>query len=679
MLQNPLVQPWRTLHGLPPFDLVRPDHFEPALEHAIAEHERELSVIAAQTDEPTFENTLGAFDRAGRLFRRITLLFENLTASETSPELQAVERSLAPRIAAHQASVYTNAALFARIDALFSRRDALALSPEERRLLERVHLDFELQGARLVGADRERYVAIVTRLAELGTAFEQNVLADEASWKRVLDERDLVGLPAFLCDALRSAARDRGLPEGTHAVVLSRSIVRSFLSFCRDRALREEVWRAWTSRGEHAGPHDNRPIAKEMLALRAEIARLRGKASYAEAALVDRMAKHPSAVFDLLGRVWEPAKKAADLDRALLLERARADGLDALAAWDWRYYAERVREERFDVDDAEVKKHFALEDMTAAMFHCAERLFGVTFREITGSVALYHPDVRAYEVRRGASLVGIFLADNYARPTKRGGAWMHNYRRQWREPDGERVAPIVVNNNNFAKSSPTLLSFDDVRTLFHEFGHGLHGLLSDVRFETISGTEVLQDYVELPSQLFEHWTEEREVLRRYARHVETRAPISDELLAKVQKARKFDQAYGTLQYVGSALIDMALHCRSEPDGVDIEAFEAEERVRLGVPEDVGLMHRLPHFRHLFSGSAYAAGYYVYMWAEVLDADAFEAFVEAGDPFHPETAERLLRYVYSAGGSMEPAVAYRAFRGRDPMVEPMLRKRGLLRA
>jgi peptidyl-dipeptidase Dcp len=677
MLDNPLLQPWSTLHGLPPFDRIHPEHIEPALEHAIAEHRRELAAIVAQPAAPTFDDTIAAFDRAGRLLRRVTLVLDNLAASETSPALQAVERALAPRIAAHQAAIYTDAALFARVDALFARRDELALDPEERRLLERVHLDFELQGARLVGVDRERYVAIVTRLAELGTRFEQNVLADEANWRCVLAERQLAGLPAFLIDALRSAARERGLPEGTHAVVLSRSIVRAFLSFCRDRTLREEVWRAWTSRGAHEGAHDNRPIAKEILALRAELARLRGKQSYAEAALVDRMAKRPSAVLDLLGRVWEPAKEAAAKDRALLLELARADGIDALAPWDWRYYAERVRETRFEVDDAEVKKHFALEDMRAAMFYCAERLFGLSFREITGSVALYHPDVRAYEVRRGEDVIGVLLADDHARPSKRGGAWMHNYRRQWREPSGERVAPIVVNNNNFAKGSPTLLSFDDVRTLFHEFGHGLHGLLSDVRFETISGTEVLQDYVELPSQLFEHWAEEREVLGRFARHVETREPISDALLAKVQKAREFDQAHGTLQYVGSALIDMALHARADVDGVDIEAFEAAERARLGVPEDVGLMHRLPHFRHIFSSSAYAAGYYVYMWAEVLDADAFEAFVETGDPFHPETAERLLRYVYAAGGSMDPAEAYRAFRGRDPKVEPMLRKRGLL--
>jgi peptidyl-dipeptidase Dcp len=413
-----------------------------------------------------------------------------------------------------------------------------------------------------------------------------------------------------------------------------------------------------------------------MLALRAELARLRGHASYADAALVDRMAKRPSAVFDLLGRVWEPAKKAAEIDRATLLARAAADGLDELAAWDWRYYAERVREERFDVDDAEVKQHFALDDMRAAAFSCAERLFGVTFHEVTGAVALYHPDVRAFEVRRGEELVGLFLADDHARPTKRGGAWMHNYRRQGYEA-GARVPPIVVNNNNFAKGEPTLLSFDDVRTLFHELGHGLHGLLSDVRFEAISGTEVLMDYVELPSQLFEHWAEEREVLGRFARHVETREPISEALLAKLQRARKFDQAHGTIQYVGSALIDMALHGRADAEGVDIEAFEAAERARIGVPEDIGLMHRLPHFRHLFTSSAYAAGYYVYMWAEVLDADAFEAFVEAGDPFHPETAARLLRHVYAAGSSVDPAETYRAFRGRDARVEPMLRKRGLL--
>jgi peptidyl-dipeptidase Dcp len=673
---NPLLTAGDTPHGIVPFDRVKPEHFAPALEHAMAEHRRELEAIASSVEEPSFDNTIVVFDASGSLLERVSLCFENLAASETSPALQAVERELAPRLAAHHAALYTDASLFARIDAVFAARAQLTLSAESRRLLERVHLDFELAGARLSGESRRRYVEISEELASLCTAFEQNVLADEARWSLPLSEKDCEGLPAFLLEALASAAAQRGLEAGSRAVVLSRSVVMPFLTASPRRDLREIAWRAWTSRGEHAGEHDNRPIAAKILALRAEQAHLRGHASHADAALLDRMAGSPEAVLSLFAKVWEPAKAAAERDRAVLLEIARRDGIATLAPWDWRYYAEKARQERFDVNDAQLKPYFALEDMLGAMMDCAGRLFGVTFEELRG-LAVYHPDVRAWEVKRDGALVGIFLGDNFARPTKRGGAWMHHLRKQ-----RAGVLPIVVNNNNFAKAppgQPTLLSIDDVRALFHEFGHGLHGLLSVARFRTLSGTEVLQDYVELPSQLFEHWAQDRGVLARHARHVETREPIPETVLDKLERARRFDQAFGTLQYTASALLDMALHRRSDPEGVDITRFEHEERARLGVPEDIGLMHRLPHFRHLFSSASYAAGYYVYMWAEVLDADAFDAFRERGDVFDPEIAKRLLEFVYSAGNTLEPREAYRAFRGRDAQVEPMLRKRGLLEA
>ena len=674
-LDNPLLQAWDTPYGLPPFDRIRAEHFVPALEQAMTEHRAEIDAIASNAEPPSFENTIAAFDASGRLFKRISLVYENLTASETSSDLQESERILAPRIASHLAGLYTHDALFARVDAV--SRSRVDLVPEARRLLERVHLDFELAGARLTGEKKKRYVAIVEELATLTTSFEQNVLADEASWSLPLSDTDCEGLPSFLIDAMTSAASQRNLPPGTRAVVLSRSVVMPFLTLSPRRDLREQVWRAWTTRGEHEGAHDNRPIAKKILALRAEQASLRDYPSYADAALVDRMAKTPEAVFDLLAKVWEPAKTAASRDRALLLEVAKDDGLTTLAPWDWRYYAERVRRAKFDMDDAELKPFFALDDMLAAMFDCATRLFGVSFERKEG-VPLYHPDVRLYEMKRGDRVVGIFLSDNYARPTKRGGAWMHSYRKQSSLNGG--TIPVVVNNNNFAKApagAQTLLSFDDVRTLFHEFGHGLHGLLSNATFETLSGTEVLQDYVELPSQIFEHWAQDRGVLAKHARHVETRTPIPEALLDKLERARRFDQAFATIQYVGSALLDMALHRAADREGVDLTRFEASERARLGVPEDIGLMHRLPHFRHLFSSAAYAAGYYVYMWAEVLDADGFQAFREAGDVFHPETAERLHRYVYSAGNTIEPSEGYRAFRGRDADVDAMLKKRGLL--
>ena len=676
--ENPLLGAWSAPYGLPPFGELRAEHFEAAFEQGMREHNAEMEVIATSAEPASFENTIAAFDKAGRLLKRTDLLFQNLTASETSPALQAIELTLAPKVASHYASLLTNAALFARIDAVHSQREGLGLNAEAMRLVERIHLDFELAGARLSGDAKARYVAVIERLASLTTTFEQNVLADESSFTVPLSEADCVGLPPFLLDALSSAAKQRGLPEGTRALALSRSLVMPFLTLSPRRDLREQIWRAWTTRGEHAGEHDNAGVTREILALRAEQAWLRGHTAYADAALIDRMAKKPSAVFDLLGKVWEPAKTAAMRDRAMLLEMAQEDGLTKLEAWDWRYYAEKVRKARFDLDDAELKPYFALEDMIRAMFDCASRLFGVAFEEKHG-LSLYHPDVRLWEVTKSGKLIGIFIGDNFARPTKRGGAWMHVFRKQSALEGG--TIPLVINNNNFASSAgaPSLLSFDDVRTLFHEFGHGLHGLLSNAHFETLACTEVLQDYVELPSQIFEHWAQEESVLRQHARHVETREPIPTSLLEKLQRARRFDQAFATIQYVGSALLDMALHSRTDAGGVDIATFEREERARLGVPEDIGLMHRLPHFRHLFSSSAYAAGYYVYMWAEVLDADGFDAFKEAGNPFDAEVAERLYRFVYSAGNTIEPADGYRAFRGRDPKVEPMLKKRGLIEA
>ena len=677
---NPLLQDWDAPYGLPPFDRIQPGHFVPAFEQALAAHLAEIDAIAQAA--PSFDNTVAALDRSGRLLRRLEGVFYNLCASESSPQLREVEREMAPRLAAHRSAVYLNAALFARLEALNEQRGSLGLNLEQQRLLERLHLDFVMAGARLAPEAKARYAAVMQRLAELNTQFSQHVLADEATYQLPLaTEADLDGLPEWVRNAAREAAAQRGI-EG-HVVTLSRSLIVPFLTFSKRRDLREAVWRAWTSRGELVPERDTRPLAAEIMKLRLEQARLHGFDSYADYALSDRMAGRPDAVEALLQRVWGPAKARATQERALLEARARAVG-DAieLQPWDWRHYAEQVRVERYQLDDNEVKPYFQLDRMIDAMFDCAQRLFGVRFVEQHG-LALYHPDVRAWEVRDANSdaLVGLFLGDNFARPSKRGGAWMSLYREQMRNTaDGSAVLPIVVNNNNFAKGAPgtpTLLSFDDVRTLFHEFGHGLHGLLSSVTYERLSGTNVLQDFVELPSQIYEHWALEPEVLKRHALHVQTGEPIPDALIERLKRARHFNQGYETVQYVGSALIDLALHRKTSMEGLDINVFEREERMHLGVPDVVGVMHRLPHFRHLFASDSYAAGYYVYMWAEVLDADGFNAFVEAGDIFHPATAERLKRHIYSAGNTAEPGAAYRAFRGRDADVQAMLADRGLV--
>ena len=672
---NPLLEDWDEPFGLPPFQRVRPEHFAPAFEQAMAAHRAEIDRIANASDVPTFENTIAALDRSGRLLTRTEQLFFNLTASETSPELQAVERDIAPMLAAHDNAILLDEKLFGRVDSLHAKRSELSLNAEQLRLLERVHLDSILAGARLSTAAKARLSEIVERLAQLQTTFAQNVLADEASWCLWLNrEEDLQGLPDSLRVAARNAAAERGRPEAA-AITLSRSLVIPFLTHSARRDLREQVFNAWSRRGESDGAHDNRPVAREILKLRAEQARLNGYATFADYALVDRMAGKPDAVAKLLENIWEPAKSkaAAEVQALRAIATQRGEPAD-LAPWDWRYYAEILRRERYSIDDAMVKPYFALDKMVEAAFDCAHRLFGIEFVR-RPDIAAYHPDVRAYEVRRGEYPIGVFLHDNFARPTKRGGAWMSHYRSQSRI-DGD-VLPIVVNNNNFAKGSPTLLSLDDVRTLFHEFGHGLHGLLSQVTYERLSGTRVLRDFVELPSQLFEHWALEPEVLRKHALHVDTGAPIPDALIERLQKARRFNQGFETVEYTACALLDMALHAQVSDDGVDITQFEQEELARLGMPREMVLRHRLPHFAHLFSSSSYAAGYYVYMWAEVLDADGYDAFVEAGNPFDPAVASRLLKYVYSSGNTIEPRAAYRAFRGRDATVKPLLIKRGLV--
>jgi peptidyl-dipeptidase Dcp len=682
MSSNPLLDTWGTPYGLPPFALVQADHFMPAFALALAEQRSEIDALATLADAPTFANTLVAFDRSGRLLTRLRDLFFNLAAAETSPALQKVELEIAPLLAAHNSAIYMNAALFARIDAIAAQANALGLSLEQRRLTDRVRLDFVRAGANLDDVAKIRYAHVVAKLAELTTQFSQNVLADEASYQLLLTcEADLVGLPAFLRNAAKQAAEARGINDAL-VITLSRSLLMPFLTFSERRDLREQALKAWLARGEHAGASDNRPIALEILKLRLEQANLLGYKTFADYQLVDRMAGSPSAVQELLAKVWEPAKQRALGEFDAIKATALATGkTDAIEPWDWRFYAEKVRQTRYQLDDAETKPYFELNAMIGAMFDCAGKLFGLSFEEKPG-VPMYHPDVRAFEVKNASgALVGIFLSDNFARATKSGGAWMSAYRLQSRINDSQ-VIPLIANHNNFAKApanEPTLLSLDDVRTLFHEFGHGLHGLLSNVTFERLSGTNVLQDYVELPSQLFEHWALESVVLDRHARHYKTGAPMPLDLRERIHAARLFNEGYETVQYTASALLDMAAHALTDYDGFDLVAFETAELARLGMPVAIPMMHRLPHFRHLFAGDSYAAGYYVYMWAEVLDADAFDAFVEAGDPFDAPTAERLHRYVYSAGNSMEPRDAYAAFRGRAAIVEPMLRKKGLLEA
>ena len=670
---NPFFEAWETPFELPPFARIRPEHFPPALDRGMAEQQAEIAAIAGAAAPPDFANTVEALERSGRLLTRVSRVFHNLTSSATSDALDAIDRDYAPRLAAHQMRVMLDPGLFQRIDALYRTRDRLGLSTEQTRLLERHHLRFVRSGALLGATEKARMAALSERLAALHTQFGQNVLHDEDEWRLVLDEGELDGLPDFARAAAAGAAAQRGL-DGKYVITLARSSVEPFLMFSARRDLRRVAYEAWAARGAHVGQRDNAPLIAEILELRAEQARLLGYPNYAAYRLDDTMAKTPEAAGDLLRQVWEPAKRKAAEERAELAAAALEDGLnEPIAPWDWRYYAEQVRSRKYALDEAELKPYFVLDNMVAAAFETATRLFGLSF-VARSDCPTYHPEVRAYEVRDPAGrAIGLFLHDNFARPGKHSGAWMSSYRTQ-ESLDGE-VLPVVVNNNNFSHGDPTLLSFDDAHTLFHEFGHGLHGLLSRVRYPSQSGTAVRRDFVEFPSQVFEHWLEVPETLRRYARHYRTGEPLPEALLQRMLAAANFNRGFATVEYTACAMLDLELHARPDPAGIDIAAFEKTFVAEIGMPPEIGLRHRPAHFQHLFAGGGYAAGYYAYLWAEVLDADGFAAFTETGDPFDPALAARL-QAIYSAGDTEDPMTLYRALRGRDPAIGPLLAQRGL---
>jgi peptidyl-dipeptidase Dcp len=673
MTDNPFFADWETPFGIPPFDLIRPEHFPPAFDRGMDQQLAEIAAIVAAPAPPGFADTIEALERSGKRLDRVSRVFSNLDASDTSPALEKIARDYAPRLAQHQMRIALDPGLFARIADLHARRGELGLAEDQLRLLDRHHLRLVRAGALLNPGQKARMAAISERLASLHTRFGQNVLQDEREWRLVLDAADLNGLPDFARAAAAQAAEERGLP-GRYVVTLARSSIEPFLTFASRRDLRRAAHLAWTARGAHPGEADNTPLVREIMTLRAEQARLLGYDNFAAYRLDDSMARTDTAVEQLLLKVWDPAKEKARGERAALEEMARAEGLnEAIEPWDWRYYAEQVRRSRYDLDEAEVKPYFVLDNMVAAAFDSAGRLFGLTFTA-RPDLPVYHPDVRVWEVRDQAGAhVGLFLHDNFARPGKHSGAWSSRYRDQ-QDLDGP-VAPIVVNNNNFAKGDPTLLSFDDAETLFHEFGHGLHALLSRVRYPSQSGTAVRRDFVEFPSQIFEHWMSAPANLRKYARHYQTGAPIPEQLLHRLLATRTFNQGFATVEYTASALIDLELHRHRHPENLDPDRFEREFLEAYQVPREIGLRHRPAHFQHLFAGGGYAAGYYAYLWAAVLETDGFAAFTEKGDVFDPALAARL-QDIYSSGDTRDPMALYRAFRGRDPDIAALLRQRGL---
>jgi peptidyl-dipeptidase Dcp len=675
---NPLLRPWQTPFETPPFAEIAPEHFLPAFERAFADHSAEIAAITHDPAAPDFANTITALERSGKLLSKVSAVFNDLVSAHSNPAILEIDKEVSPRMARHWNPIMMNAVLFGRIALLHHNRATLRLTGEEMRLLERTYTNFYRAGAGLDEAAKKRRAEINERLAELGTSFSHHLLGDEQDWFMELGEDDRAGLPEAFMAAAKAAAEERGM-AGKAIVTLSRSSVEPFLKSSHRRDLREKVFKAFTARGDNGNANDNNATIVEILALREESARIMGFPTYAAYRLEDSMAKTPEAVRSLLERVWKPARAQALADRdALQGLIAEEGGNFALAPWDWRYYAEKLRQVRANFDDAAIKPYLVLDHMIEAAFDCATRLFGVTFAE-RKDIPVWHPDVRVWEVKdRDGRHKALFYGDYFARPSKRSGAWMTSLRDQ-QKLDGE-IAPLVINVCNFSKGAdgePSLLSPDDARTLFHEFGHGLHGMLSNVNYPSLSGTSVFTDFVELPSQLYEHWQEQPQVLRQFARHYQTGEPLPDDLLQRFLAARKFNQGFATVEFVSSALIDLEFHTQPAEASRDVRAFEQAELEKIGMPAEIALRHRPTQFGHIFSGDHYASGYYSYMWSEVMDADAFGAFEEAGDIFDPATAKRLHDDIYSSGGSRDPEDAYVAFRGREPEPDALLRRRGLL--
>lgn len=675
MPDNILLADWPGAHaGTPPFDLVTPALFPPAFEYAIAEQRREVAAILGESAPATFANTIEPMERSGRRLSRVGSVFGVMTSNMTTPAYQALQREWGPRLAAAQDEILLDPRLFARISAVYEARQNSGLDAQQQRVVTRIHDQFVRRGANLDPAQKQQLSAYNQELARLFAQFSEKVLADETTFIAV-GEAELAGVPADVRSAAAAAARERNLPAGQFAIVNTRSAVDPVLTFADNRALRERVWRTFVNRGDNGDANDTNDTIRQIVRVRAQRARLLGFESHAHWRMQDTMAGTPARAQELMMRVWPAAVARVNEEVAEQQALARRSGQDiTIEAWDYRYYMEKVRQERFNLSQDEIKPYFQLPNMIEGMFYMAGQLYGLQFRENTGQVPVFHPDVRTWQVSdRAGNEVGIFYGDMFARTGKRSGAWATTYRSR----SGLLGDCIVLgsNNNNFtrpAAGEPMLISLDDAETLFHEFGHAVHYFLSNTRYPTLAGTP--RDFVEYPSQVHENWVLTPEILNRFARHYRTNEPMPAALVQRIQSAQQFNQGFATVEYLSSALVDMALHIR--PDGeVDPDAFERETLARLGMPRQLVMRHRLPQFNHLFSSDAYSAGYYSYLWSEVMDADTWAAFEETGNVWDPATAQRFAEVLLSTGNETDRAEAYRAFRGRDPDVTALLRRRG----
>jgi peptidyl-dipeptidase Dcp len=675
---NPLLAKWEGPYGgVPPFDRVKVSLFKPALEAAMVEGLAEIDKIAKNPAAPDFENTIAALERSGHMLERVSTLYGVWGATMSTPEYQVVQREMAPRLAAFYDQITQNEALFKRIDAVYNSPAKAKLTPEQQRLTWFYYTNFVSAGARLNADAKKRLSEINQQLAGLFTKFSQNVLAEENEQFIVLKSEDeLAGLPQSLRDAAAAAAESKKQP-GTWVIMNTRSSIDPFLTYSDRRDLREKAWRMFINRGDNGGEHDNNAIITEILQLRAERAKLLGFPTHAHWRLENTMAKTPERTMELMEAVWKPAVARVHEEVADMQALADKEGAKiTIEPWDYRYYMEKVRKAKYDLDQNEIKPYLQLEKLREGIFWVAGELFNFNFTPVA-NVPVAHPDIRVWQVTDKTSKkhIGLWYFDPYAREGKRSGAWMNAYRTQERI-DGE-VTTIVSNNANFVKGKPgepLLISWDDATTMFHEFGHALHGLNSNVTYPSVAGTNVPRDYVEFPSQLLEHWLSTPEVLQRFALHYQTGKPIPQELVDKIARSKTFNQGFATVEYLSAALVDMKLHLAGDRK-IDPDAFERETLAQLGMPKEIVMRHRLPHFLHVFSSDSYSAGYYSYLWSDVLTADAFGAFVEGKGPYDKTVAERLRKYVFSVGNTVDPAEAYRGFRGRDPKVDALMKKRG----
>lgn len=677
VMDNPFFSEFATPFGVPPFNLIKPEHYMPAFERGMAEQKKEVGAITSNTAPPTFANTVDALERSGALLNKVAGVFNNMTSSNTNEELQKIDKELAPKLAQHGDDIAMNAALFARVKAVYDEKDRLTLATEEARLLEETYKDFVRGGAGLPPDKQARLRQVNEELSVLAVQFGENILKENNAFELVIDnEADLAGLPPAVVAGAADAAKERGKP-GKWVFTLHKPSLIPFLQYSEKRELREKMFNAYIHRGANGNALDNTALASKEAALRVERAGLLGYKTHADYVLEKNMAKTPQAVYDFLGKLWKPALVRAKAEAADMQTLIGKEGRDfKLEPWDWWYYAEKVKKAKYDLDDNALRPYFQLENVRDGAFMVANKLYGITFTE-RADIPKYHDDVRVFEVKDAdGSHLAVLYVDYYPRASKQGGAWMNNIREQSIR-DGKDIRPVISNNGNFSKPTagePALISYEEALTLFHEFGHALHGILTRCKYESLSGTGVPRDFVELCSQIMENWAADPEVLKMYAKHYKTGEPIPDALLERMQKSRFFNQGFETVEYLAASFLDMDWHTRTEAKELDTVKFDAEAMARIGLIPEIVSRYLSPYFTHIFSGG-YSAGYYSYIWAAVLDSDAFQAFKETS-LFDRATAESFRRNILERGGTEDPMVLYKRFRGREPKIESLLKKRGL---